>query len=163
MDWNAILLPSAPTLELVVRGSITFLSLMLLLRLVGQREAGGLGITDLLVVVLVTDAAGAGMTGDSNTVADGLVLTVTMLFWSVALDAAAYCWPGFARVVKARPRPLIRDGRLNRRVMRREFMSEQEVLSQLRLHGISDPASVARAYLEPNGMVSIIPGEGTRT
>lgn len=60
-DWNSILLPSAPVLELVVRGSLTYLTLVLLLRLVGRREAGGLGMTDLLVVVLVADAAGAGM------------------------------------------------------------------------------------------------------
>ncbi|MBB6120065.1 DUF421 domain-containing protein [Nocardiopsis algeriensis] len=163
MDWTEILVPSSPLLELIVRGSVTFLSLMFLLRLAGQRETGGLGLTDLLVVVLVADAAGAGMTGDTHTIADGLVLTVTMILWSVVLDAAAYRWPRFARIVKARPRPLISEGRLNHRVMRREFMSEQEVLSQLRLHGISDPSQVHRAYLEPNGMVSIIAEEGTNT
>lgn len=163
MDWNTILLPSAPVLGLIVRGSLTFLALMMLFRLVGRREAGGLGMTDLLVVVLVADAAGAGMTSETETVADGLVLTVTMLFWSVALDAAAYRWPGFARVVKARPRPLIRDGRFNLRLMRREFMSEEEARAQLRLHGISDPSLISRAYLEPNGMVSIIPEQDTQT
>lgn len=86
-----------------------------------------------------------------------------MLFWSVAIDAAAYHWPRFARIVKARPRPLVQDGRFNLRVMRREFMSEEEVRSQLRLYGITDPDLVSRAYLEPNGTVSIIPEEDTQT
>jgi uncharacterized membrane protein YcaP (DUF421 family) len=155
-DWRAIFEPSASLLELFVRGTVTFLALMVLLRVVGQRESGGLGLTDLLVVVLVADAASAGLTGGVDSIPDGLLLVVTILFWSVALDAVAYRWPRVAAVIKARPRPLIKDGRLDRRVMRREFMTREEVLSQLRLHGIEDPAEVRRAYLEPNGMISVI-------
>ncbi len=164
MDWTTTLMPSMPIAELIVRGgSITFLALMVLLRIIGQRESGGIGLTDLLVVVLVADAAGAGMMADAQSVGDGLVVAATMLFWSVGIDAAAYRWPRLARLVKSRPRPLITDGQFNRRAMRREFMTEQEVLSQLRLHGIADPNRVARAYLEPNGMISIIPKSGTGT
>ena len=44
-DWKAIFEPSAPLLELFVRGTVTFLALMMLLRLVGQRESGGLGLS----------------------------------------------------------------------------------------------------------------------
>jgi uncharacterized membrane protein YcaP (DUF421 family) len=159
-DWEAVFTPSTSVLELFVRGTLTFLALIALLRVVGQRESGGLGLTDLLVVVLVADAAGAGLTGDADSIPDGLVLVVTILFWSVAIDALAYRWPWFAVLLKARPRPLIRDGHLDRRVMRREFMSREEVLSQLRLHGIDDPAAVSRAYLEPNGRISIIRLDG---
>ena len=136
---------------------------MMLLRLAGQRESGGLGLTDLLVVVLVADAASAGLTGDVDSISDGLLLVATILFWSVALDAVAYRWPRVGAIIKARPRPLIQDGRLDDRVMRREFMTREEVLSQLRLHGVQDPAEVCRAYLEPNRMISIIRRDGAET
>jgi uncharacterized membrane protein YcaP (DUF421 family) len=85
-----------------------------------------------------------------------MVAVVTILFWSVAVDAVAYRFPRIAPLLKARARPLIEDGRLNRRVMRREFMAPDEVLSQLRLHGIEDIADVERAFIEPNGMISVI-------
>lgn len=163
MNWSTILLPSMPVWELMVRGSVAFLALMFLLRLVGQRESGGIGLTDLLVVVLVADAVGAGTMSGADTVTDGLVVATTMLALSVGLDAFAYRWPRLGRLLKPRPRPLISDGQFNRRAMRREFMNEQEVLSQLRLHGFSDPGMVARAYLEPNGMISIIPKADTGT
>lgn len=162
-DWNIILVPSAPLLELVVRGTVTFLVLTALFRIVGQREAGGLGLTDLLVVVLVAQAAGPGMLGEADTIADGLVVVVTMLVWSVVIDALGYRSTMFSRLTKARPRLLVSDGRLNRRVMRREFMTHEEVLSQLRLHGISEVGNVYRAYLEPSGMVSVVAREGERT
>lgn len=155
-DFDGLFAVTAPPLELVMRGTLTFLALVVLMRLVGQRESGGLGLTDLLVVVLVADAASAGLTGDSESIGDGLLLVLTVLFWSVALDAAAYRWPAFARLVKARPRPLIRDGQLNRAALRREFMTHEELMAQLRLHGIDDTAIVRRAYIEPNGMISVL-------
>ena len=67
--------------------------------------------------------------------------------------------PRLGAFLKARPRPLIEDGRLNRRAMRREFMSREEVDSQLGLHGLTDISQVKRAYLEPNGMISVRPVE----
>ena len=163
MDWANILVPSAPLVELLVRGTLVFLGLMVLLRVLGQREAGGLGLTDLLVVVLVVDAASSGLTGETHSIGDGFILVLTILFWSVVLDAVSYRWPRLGRFIKARPKPLIEDGRLNRRVMRRELMTDVEVYAQLRLHGIEGLEQVHRAYLEPNGMISVVPAEGEQT
>ena len=159
LNWAQILTPSVALAELFFCGTLVFLGLMLLFRLLGQRESGGLGLTDLLVVVLVVDAASAGLTGDTDTIGDGFILVLTILFWSVVLDAASYRWPRLGRVLKARPKPLIEDGRLNRRVMRRELIPDVEVFAQLRLHGIEELRQVHRAYLEPNGMISIVPVE----
>ena len=156
-DWGEVFGLTAPVLEIVLRGTVTFLALTLLMRVVGQRESGGLGITDILIVVLVADAAGAGLRGDAASIGDSLVLVGTILFWSVALDAVGYPWPRLGRLLKARPKPLIEDGRLNRRALRREFMSQEEIESQLRLHGVSDVSQVKRAWLEPNGMISVLP------
>ncbi len=66
MNWNEIVLPSAALVELIARGSVIYLALILLIRVVGQRESGGLGLTDILVVVLVAEAAGAGLIGDAT-------------------------------------------------------------------------------------------------
>lgn len=159
MDITEVLSPSVTVTELLVRGTLVFLGLMLCLRLVGQREAGGLGLTDLLVVVLIVDAASSGLTGDTDTIGDGFILVGTILFWSVALDAVSYRWPRLGRILKARPKPLIEDGRLNRRVMRRELMTDVEVFAQLRLHGVERLDQVHRAYLEPNGMISVVPAD----
>lgn len=153
MDY---LLPSVHLGELFLRGTVTYIGLMLLFRIVGRREAGGLGLTDLLVVLLAVDAASTGLTGDSQSLGDSLVLVLTVLLWSVVIDATSYRWPRLGSIFKAKPRPLIEYGQLNRKAMHREFMTEDEVRSQLRLHGIEDITHIQRAYIEPNGMVSII-------
>src|SRR5690554_6571108 len=135
VDWEALFVPSVPPIEMVIRGTVIFLVILVMMRVVGQREAGGLGITDLLVVVLIAQATAGGLTGGSSDLTSSLLLVATILFWSLVVDGVAYRFPAAARVLKARPRVLVEDGRLNTRLMRREFMTHEEVHSQLRLHG----------------------------
>lgn len=159
-DWSELFAVSASPLELVVRGSVTFVALLLMMRIVGQREAGGLGLTDVLLIVLVAQAVSGALGGGQGTITDGLIVVASILFWSVALDAASYRWPRLAALLKARPRLLIEDGRPNLAVMRREFMTREELVSQLRLHGLEDLGQVRRAWLEPSGLVSVIRYDG---
>ena len=114
----------------------------------------------LLVVVLVGAALGDTLTGGGDNIADGLVPVVTVMFWSVVMDALTYRWPRLTRLLKGRPRPLIVDGRLDRSAMRREFISEDELLAQLRTHGLTEISQVRRAHLEANGEISVIPRDG---
>ncbi|MGR6968110.1 DUF421 domain-containing protein [Streptomyces cynarae] len=162
-DWNAVFVPSASPLEIFLRGTITFLVLLAMMRVVGQRESGGLGISDILLVVLVAEAMAPSLVGDSSAIPDGVLLAATIIFWSLAIDAMAYRWPRLGHILKARARPLVEDGRLNRRAMRRELMTEEEVMAQLRLHGVDGLSDIRRAYLEPNGMISIIRRGGAET
>lgn len=160
IDWESILVPSTPLLELFVRGTLTYLGLMVMARVVGRRKSGGLGITDLLVVVLVAEAASNGVAGDYTAVPDGLIIVATILFWSVVLDALAYWSPQLATIIDGQPRTLITNGTIQRRAARWELVTDAEVLSQLRLHGITDLHEVRRAYLEPNGQISVIRADG---
>ena len=159
-DWQMMFATSVPLLESVVRGTVTYLVVLLPMRLVGQREAGGIGITDVLLVVLVAQAAAPGLSGEADSITDSVVSVVTVLFWSVVIDALSYRFPAMSHLLKSRPKPLIHQGRLNRRVMRREFMTEEEVTEQLRLYGVQDISSVERAYIEPNGMISVLQRPG---
>jgi uncharacterized membrane protein YcaP (DUF421 family) len=56
-DGGSIFALTAPIGEVIVRGTVIFLALLVLMRVVGQRESGALGLTDVLVVVLIADAA----------------------------------------------------------------------------------------------------------
>ena len=160
-DWSILFTADTPWLELVLRGTIIFFALLVLMRFVGQRESGGLGMSDLLVVVLVGAALGDTLTGGGDNIADGLVPVVTVMFWSVVMDALTYRWPRLTRLLKGRPRALIVDGRLDRSAMRREFISEDELLAQLRTHGLTEISQVRRAHLEANGEISVIPRDGS--
>jgi uncharacterized membrane protein YcaP (DUF421 family) len=156
VDWRAIFDPQLPLLEIFARGTLVYLGLLALLRLVGQREAGAIGLHDLLVLLLVAEAIQNGLTGDYRTVPDGLLLVLVVVGWSVVIDAVSWRWPRLGQALKPSPKLLVEDGRPNRRVMRRELMTPDELMSQLRLHGVEELSEVKRAYIEPNGMISVI-------
>jgi uncharacterized membrane protein YcaP (DUF421 family) len=155
VDWARAFVPQTPVLELVVRGSVMYLALFALLRLL-KRQSGTLGLTDLLVVVLVADAAQQGMAHEYRSITEGLVLVGTIIGWSYALDWLGYWCPRVERVLHPPALPLVRDGRLLRQHLRRELVTEEELMSQLREQGVEDVSAVKLAYLEGDGRLSVI-------
>jgi uncharacterized membrane protein YcaP (DUF421 family) len=155
VDWKSLFALDTPVLEIVVRGSIMYLALFALLRLL-IREAGAIGITDLLVVVLLADAAQNAMAGEYRSVTDGLILVMTIVLWALALDWLGYRVPRVRRLVHPPPLPLVRDGRILRRNLAKELMTEDELKSQLRQRGVSDLSQVVAAYMEGDGHISVI-------
>lgn len=156
IDFAKLLLPDEPPLEIIVRGTLLYVAIFVLLRFGPRRQTGTISRTDLLVIVLIADAAQNGMAGQYMAVADGIILVATIVFWSSAIDWLAYHVRAFEPIVHPPPEPIIVDGRLNRRNMRAELITMDELMTQLRLQGIEDVGDVKRAFVEGNGELSIL-------
>lgn len=154
--WSDLFAIETPLLEIFVRGSAVYLVLFLMLRFVLKRESAGLGVSDLLVVVLIADAAQNAMTDDYQSIPDGLLLVGVVIGWAWAVDALGYRFPKVQRLVKPRKLPLVRDGQLVMANMRKELVTREELRSELRQQGIEDVSSVRVAYMEPNGRISAL-------
>jgi len=155
-DWGKILLPDTPLLEIILRGSLMYIALFLMLRFILKRQAGTVGITDLLVITLIADAAQNGMANDYSSISDGILLVGVIIGWSYLIDWLGYRFPRFQRIVHPGPLPLIKDGRMLRRNMRQELITEGELMTQLREQGIEDIRSVRSAFMEGDGRISVI-------
>jgi uncharacterized membrane protein YcaP (DUF421 family) len=155
-DGQAMCVPNVAPLEIVLRGTLVYLSLFLMLRFVLKREAGQVAITDLLVVVLLADAAQNAMGDSYVSIPDGVLLMAVIVMWAYLFDRLSYYHPWLDRLLKSPPLPLIVDGEMIRRNMRKEFITDEELMMQLRLQGIDDLARVKKAFIESDGRVSII-------
>lgn len=142
-------------LELIVRTSVLYLGLIAAFRLVGRREASSLELPELLLVVLIADGVQNGLSGDYHSVTGAIFVAATLFFWSYALDALIYNSSVARRLLVPAPLDLVRDGRINRRSLRRELISVDELMSLLREHRIDRVEEVAVAYLESNGELSV--------
>jgi uncharacterized membrane protein YcaP (DUF421 family) len=156
IDWKTIFIPDTPLLEIIVRGSLTYIIIFFLLRVVLKRQTGSLGITDLLLIMLIADASQNAMADDYRSLPDGILLVATIMFWNYAFDWLSYKLPWFRRLIEPAPLPLIKDGKLLRRNMRQELVTEDELISQLREQGLDDPSKVKEAYIESNGQFSVV-------
>ena len=156
IDWAGLFVPKRPLAELVIRGTVMYLVVFVLLRLDLRRQVGGLGTPDILVVVLIAEIAGNAITVGSESVIEGAVLVATVLMWSFLFEWLQYRFPRLERLLQDRKLKLIDDGRLLHGNMRREFVTHEELMSQLRTHGIDDPAKVKAAYMEANGKITVV-------
>lgn len=156
IEWETMLLPTVHPLEMILRGTLMYLGTFVLLRVVTKREIGGLSVSDLIVVVFLADAAQNGMAGEYRSVADGLLLVAVLLMWALVIDRLAYHLPWFERLVKPPPVQVVREGRLLRKSMRREALTEAELMSTIREQGVDDVRDVKGAWVESDGTISVI-------
>lgn len=155
MDWDSIFVPTLPVAEIVLRGTMVYLGLFFMLRVL-RREAGDIGISDLLVVVLIADASQNAMASEYQSITEGLILVATIAFWDYFLDWLGYRFAAVERLLRPAPLLLIKNGRMLKQNMKRELIREEELMGQLREQGISELQGVKRCYLEGDGHVSVI-------
>ena len=156
MNWLALFRLGVDPLELFIRGTAIYWFLFLLFRFVLRRDVGSMAIADVLLVVLIADAAQNGMAGGYETVTDGMLLVATLAGWNYLLDWASFHSPALRRLMEAQPLPLIKQGKLLRKNMRRELVTFDELQSKLREAGIEHVAQVRLAMLESDGNISVI-------
>jgi uncharacterized membrane protein YcaP (DUF421 family) len=155
IDWKSIVGLSMNPVEIVVRGTLVYLFLFLVLRVL-RRDAGAIGISDLLVVVIIADAAQNAMASEYKSVTDGIILVLTIAFWDYFLDWLGYRFPVVRRLLRPRALLLVKDGRVQKRNLRQEMITEEELMSQLREQGVENIAEVKKCYLEGDGHISVI-------
>jgi uncharacterized membrane protein YcaP (DUF421 family) len=155
-DIGAALVPDVSIFETIVRGVFMYLAIFVMLKTILRGRSSAVTVSDLLVFVLVADAAQNAMAADYHSVTNGIVLVSTIFITSAIVDWLAYRFPVMSRFVHPERKPLVVDGRLIRRTLQDELMTEQELMTQLRLNGVEQIDEVKAAYLEGNGEVSVI-------
>lgn len=151
---------STPFFEIIVRGSVVYWFLFLVFRFVIRRDVGAVGLADVLIIVLVADASQNAMAGEYTSISDGLILIATLIGWNLLLDWLAFRFRRVRRFAEPASLLLVLNGRLLPKNLRKEFITEEELWSQLRQHGVRKLDEVKAVYLEPDGNFSIIMRDG---
>lgn len=158
-DIGQALTPDVPLFETFLRGLVMYLVIFALLRYVlrGKTSASA---ADLLVLVLIADAAQNAMSAEYKSLPNGIVLVGTIIGASFTLDWLGRRVPIIERFVHRERQALIINGRIDHKALKREMISEDELQTQLNLQGIESASDVKRAYLEGTGEVSVIKKPG---
>lgn len=160
MNWSETFRLTVNPFELIVRGTVMYWFIFLVFRVLLRRSVGAIGIADVLLLVLIADAAQNGMAGDYKSITDGMILVATIIGWNVLFDWVAFRFPRVGKLIEPAPLALVEHGRINRRNLREEFLSEEELMAKLREQGIDRIDDVKRATMESDGVVSVIRYDG---
>lgn len=147
----------AGVLDVVARTAIVYLAIVILLRIAGKHEVAQLSLLDFVLLLLIANGVQNAMVGSNVTLIGGLAAAATLVVIDRGLGELRNRSTWFRKTVEGEPRLLIRDGVALQRAMREEGISEAELLSALRQHGLLRINEAALAVLETNGAISVIP------
>ncbi|MCC2973887.1 DUF421 domain-containing protein [Massilia sp. IC2-476] len=153
--WSELFLVETPLLELAARGTILYFVILFLMRFMPRRTGGELATMDLIFLLLIAEAASNAF-GEYRSVSEGLVLVLVLMGWNFAVNAASWRFRWIERLVSSPPIQVVRNGKMLKRNMRREFLTEEELMSALRQQGVASVEEVRVAYIEGEGAITVI-------
>ena len=161
IDWRTMFVPTGSVLELVLRATVMYLLILAGFRIF-RREAGSLSVSDLLVVVLIADAAQNGMAGEYKSVTEGVMVVATIFAWNYVLDWMAYRSRFVHWLLHPPPLPLVHNGQILYRNLRSQMITKGDLMEQLREQGVESIERVRKCHLESDGRMSVIQDESGR-
>lgn len=159
VDWQQLFYPHASIVELMLRGSLVYLAMFGVLRILPSRQVGAVGVSDLLVVLLFANAVQNAMTSNYSSITDGAVLLLTIVGWSYLFNWLGYRFPRFQRFLTPPPLLLVKDGEIIQQNLERGLINKRELMSQLRQQGVHSLNQVKKAYIEGDGRLSVFTNE----
>ena len=161
IDWRTMFVPTGSVFELVLRATVMYLMILAGFRIF-RRDAGSLSVSDLLVVVLIADAAQNGMAGEYKSLTEGVIVVATIFAWNYILDWMAYRSRFVYWLLHSPSLLLIRNGQIQYRNLRSQLITKEDLLAQLREQGVESIDGVKKCYLESDGKMSVIQEESAR-
>ena len=126
------------------------------LRLTGKRQIGELEPMELVLTMLLSDLASVPMQDFAIPLLYGVIPILTLLSLSTLLSYASLRSVRLRRLMCGEPTLIISDGRVLQTAMRRNRLTLDELLEELRGQGITDLQTVKHAVLETSGKLSVL-------
>lgn len=147
----------AELVTIAARSAIVLVWLIVGIRILGKRQLGQMNLYDLVLVIALANSVQNAMTKGKGDLAVGVVSAGVLLLGGRLLTAILMQSPGWEPVLLGTPTVVIHDGELLRDHLARERVTEDQVLTALRQHGLTHPAEVKLAVLEVDGSLSVVP------
>lgn len=143
-------------MDIAIRATIVFFMLFVVLRVMGKRQLGQMTPFEFVALVVLGDFVQQAVTHNDFSITAATLAVVTFAFWSLVLGWVSFYSPFARRVLEGEPRVIVNNGKIDRKMLRRDKITADEVLSEMRLAGIAHLEQVEWAILEPSGKISFI-------
>jgi len=145
-----------------VRGAVTYIGLLVLMRLAGNRSFGEMSAFDVAVIALAGGTLRTAIIGDDSGMLGpflgvaGILATDKLIAWISARS------PRFNRLVEGFPSLLIRNGKRDAAALRDQNIPDAALDRALHGAGIETDQDVEIGRLEPNGKITLVRRNGDR-
>jgi uncharacterized membrane protein YcaP (DUF421 family) len=146
-----------PLIRIVVVGTLAYVSLLVAIRLAGQRPLGRMQSFDLIIAVAIGATFGRLLTAEDVQVDEALTAIVLLVGLHYLVSELTYRSPRAAAWLETKPALLYYQGRFIAHVMRRHRITEGEVLAAARRSGYVSLEGIRAIVLEADGTFAVLP------
>ena len=146
----------SPLVRTLLMGVLAYIALVLIIRSAGKRILSKWNAFDFIVTVALGSALASALLNRDVSLTQGILGFGVLVLLQLAVTWLAVRFRGVERLAKARPTLLLYHGRYRHAAMRRERVTEAELLATLRASGLSSHERVAAVVLETDGSFSVI-------
>ncbi len=142
-------------MNLLFKGIIVYISVIIAMRFMGKRQIGELQPGELVITFLLSEVAAMSLQGDDIPI----LSSVSLIFLLVVLELTSSYLSMKSRKYRTMTQGhsvlIIKEGKLLKRNMKMIRYSNDDLLEALRLKDVFDIDTVQYAYIETNGSVSV--------
>ena len=143
-------------LNIAVSSLAVYIFIIIAIRISGRKELTQLSVTDLVFILLISNAVQNAMVGPNTSLSGGLVAAATLFAANFILKELIYRFTKVSKLIQGQEIMLIYEGVINKKNLRRAKISINELNEAIREHGVSDIAAVNLAVLEVDGNISVL-------
>jgi uncharacterized membrane protein YcaP (DUF421 family) len=146
---------SLSPLNLILRGVVVYIVVLVLLRISGKKQMGQMGATEFVAILLISNAVQNSMNGGDNSLVGGLLLAVVLVGLSSLISYLTYRSKLCSSIFEGTPTLIIHRGKVVHKNLSKERMSESELMTMLRKQGLHNVQEIDTAILEADGTLSV--------
>ncbi len=143
-------------MDLVLRAIFLYFFVFLLTRVIGRRELSSLAPFDIILLIVAGDAIQQGLTQDDYSLTGAVLVVGTFAVLQLLTSYASFKFIRLRPILEGEPIVIIQNGKLLDRNLKRERLTEDEVLEEARQQQITSLDDVEWAVLENSGKISFI-------
>ncbi len=140
----------------VLRTTIIYFFVVLILRLMGKRQIGELEPSELVVTIIISEMAAMPITNPGFPLLGSILAILILVVLEIFLSYFAYRSTKIRTVFYGRPSMFFENGRLNQQEMRRQRFNVADLMEEIRNNGAISLNQVEYVLMETNGKVSVI-------
>ena len=145
----------APWWEFVVRASVVYIALLVMVRISGKRTVGQFTPFDLVVVMLLSEAVSGSINGQDQSLPGGLIAAATLVALDVLIAIGSSRSRRFDAAMQGKPVLVGRDGVIYDDVLKSQRVPRSDLDKALRAADCQ-VEDMRMAVLEADGNIDIL-------
>lgn len=141
-------------IEWALRAAIAFFFLVIVAKILGQRAISQLRLLDFVIALVIGNIIAHPLSDEKLGLKGSVITTIVLVTLYLIGTYSTLKWPRFRRLMNPEPIPIVQDGEILHKGLKKARISIDVLLEELREKKVDDVKKVALAIWEGDGKVS---------